>query len=161
MENVQELGNRVVRKVYLITYSRADANICGTRDAFANLVIAAFRFDRGAIRLLHWAVCKEAHEGGGFHFHMCISLSNNKRWAPVKRALAAQGVDVHFQDREDVYNYVGAYIYVCKSDRNVLHSNPHPDLSNVTQFRTAAASAATRRGGLVTRMVAPDNILTN
>ena len=146
MENLQELGNRVVRKVYLITYSRADENVCASRDAFANLVIDAFAFDRGAVRLLHWAVCQEAHEGGGLHYHMCISLSNNKRWGPVKRALAARGVNVHFQDRNDVYNYVGAYIYVCKSDRNVLHSNPHPDLSNVTQFRTACASAANRRG---------------
>ena len=77
---------------------------------------------------------------------MCMSLSNNKRWGPAKRALAAQGVVVHFQERDDVYNYVGAYMYVCKSDRNVLHSNPHPDLSNVTQYRTAAASAANRRG---------------
>ena len=36
---------------------------------------------------------------------------------------------------------------MCKSDREVLHSNPHPDLSNVTQFRTTSASAAIRRRG--------------
>ena len=142
MENLRELGIRVVRKVYLVTYSQADENICNTRDAFSNLVIAAFSFNTGPVRLLHWAVCKEPHDAGGFHFHMCMSLSNNKRWGPAKRALAAQGVVVHFQERYDVCHYVGVYIYVCKSDRNVLHSNPHLDLSNVARYRTAAASAA-------------------
>ena len=147
MEYLRDLGNRVVRKVYLITYSRADADLCGTREDFAEMVLAAFRFDRGAVRALHWAVCKEPHEGGGFYFHMCICLSNNKRWLPAKRALAERGIEVQFQERTDVFNYVGAYIYVCKTDRNVLHSNPHPDLSNVTQFRTAAASVSNRRRG--------------
>ncbi len=145
MENIREVGNRVVRKVYLITYSRADENLCESREIFANKVLQAFRFDQGAVRPLHWAVCREAHEGGGFHYHMCICLSNNKRWLPVKRALAAMGIAVHFQERNDIYNYVGAYIYVCKSDRDVLHSDPHPDLTNVTQFRTAGASAANHR----------------
>ena len=60
--------------------------------------------------------------------------------------LAQRGVVVHFQERADVVNYVGAYIYVCKSDRDVLHSDPHPDLDNVVQYRTANASAANRRG---------------
>ena len=110
MENLRDLGNRVVRKVYLITYSRADADLCGTREDFAEMVLAAFRFDRGAVRALHWAVWKEPHEGGGFYFHMCICLSNNKRWLPAKRALAERGIEVHFQERTDVFNYVGAYI---------------------------------------------------
>lgn len=145
MENIEQLGNRVVRKVYLITYSRANEQLCASRDAFANMIIEAFRFDRGVVRPLHWAVCREPHEGGGFHFHMCICLSNNKRWLPVVRSLAERGIHLNFQQRNDVYNYVGAYIYVCKSDRNVLHSIPHPDLTNVTQFRTSAASATNQR----------------
>lgn len=147
MENIVELGGRDVRQVYLITYSRVDAALCSTRDQFAGKVIEAFDFPGGRPRLKHWVVCKEAHEGGGFHFHMAICLSQNKRWGPAKRRLRDQGIVAHFQDRRDVYNYVGAYIYVCKCDRDVLHSNPHPDLDNVTQFRTAAASAATRAGG--------------
>ena len=147
MEGIREINPRNVRKVYLITYARADPNLCDTREDFATKVITAFNFQQGVPRLLHWVVCKEPHEGGGFHFHMAVCLSQNKRWGPAKRALAALGITVNFQDRDDVFNYVGAYIYVCKSDRNVLHSNPHPDLDNVTQFRTAAASAATRQNG--------------
>lgn len=145
MENIRDLNARDVRKVYLVTYARADPNLCATREDFSTKVIAAFNFQQGLPRLLHWVVCKEPHEGGGFHFHMALCLSQNKRWGPAKRALRALGITVHFQDREDVFNYVGAYIYVCKSDRNVVHSDPHPNLDNVTQFRTAAASAATRR----------------
>ena len=37
-------------------------------------------------------------------------------------------------------NYFGAYIYVCKSDRDVLHSDSRPDLNNVVQYSTANAS---------------------
>ena len=147
MDNLRELGGRVVRKVYLITYSRVDQQLCGSREEFGNIVLDAFAFNRGTVRALHWAVCKEPHEGGGYHHHMCICLSDNKRWLPAKRALAALGIIVNFQERNDVYNYVGAYVYVCKSDRDVFHSTPHPDLSNVTQFRTAGACAANRRRG--------------
>ena len=116
MEILREIGNRVVRRVYLVTYSRADANLCDTRDRFAELVLQAFNFQRGGVRALHWVVCREAHEGGGFHYHMAICLSSNKRWLPAKRALGAMGIQVHFQDRDDVVNYVGTYIYICKSD---------------------------------------------
>ena len=145
MDNIRELGARVVRKVYLITYSRADEQLCDSRFRFATYVLDAFDFTRGQVRALHWAVCREPHEGGGVHYHMSICLSNNKRWLPAKRALEALGLQVNFQERPDVYNYVGAYLYVCKNDRDVLHSTPHPDLENVTHFRTAAASEATRR----------------
>jgi hypothetical protein len=147
MENLTELGPRVVRQVYLITYARANAQLCAGRREFADLVIEAFDFNNGAPKLKHWVVCKEPHEGGGHHYHMAICISRNKRWGPAKRALQAQGITVHFQDKEGVVNYVGAYIYVCKSDRDALESVPHPDLSNVVQYRTANASAARRRGG--------------
>lgn len=46
MENVTELGARVVRKVYLITYSRADGNVCDNRQRFANYVIQFTIFQR-------------------------------------------------------------------------------------------------------------------
>ena len=69
----------------------------------------------------------------------------------MKEALAARGIVVNFQERNDIFNYVGAYLYVCKIDRDVLHSNPHPDLSNVTQYRTANASRANLRRGSVSQ----------
>ena len=145
MDGLVELQRRVVRKVYLITYARARENLCASREAFAQMVIEAFDFPNGIVNLLHWVVCREPHEGGGHHYHMAVCLSDNKRWGPAKRALERRGVIVHFQDRDSICNYVGAYIYVCKSDRDVLHSDPHPDLSNVVQYRTANASAANRR----------------
>ena len=145
MENFVELGSRVVRQVYLITYARADSTLCASREDFARMVIDAFDFGNGQSKLQHWAVCREPHEGGGHHYHMAICLTANKRWGPVKRRLRDGGINVHFQERGDIVNYVGAYIYVCKSDREVLHSDPHPDLDNVVQYRTANASAANRR----------------
>ena len=146
MENLTNIGPRVVRQVYLITYPRADAQLCAGRREFAEMVVEAFDFDNGAPKLMHWVVSREPHEGGGHHYHMAICLTKNKRWGPAKRRLQARGIAVHFQEREGVVNYVGAYIYVCKSDRNPEHSVPHPDLSNVVQYRTANASSA-RRGG--------------
>ena len=43
---------------------------------------------------------------------MAICIGKNKGWGPAKRALQAQGITVHFQHKEGVVNYVGAYIYV-------------------------------------------------
>ena len=144
MENIPELGARVVRQVYLITYSQANIELVPTRQRFADLVLEAFNF--GRVQPLHWAVCQEPHIHGGFHYHMALCLSSNMRWGPAKRALANQGINVHFQDNPTVDNYVGAYIYVCKSDRDVVLSPGHPNLSPAVQFRTAAASRARRRG---------------
>ena len=67
MEDIQELRERVVRRVYLITYSRADEELCESRQKFADMLLQAFSFNRGAVRPPHWVVCREAHEGGGFH----------------------------------------------------------------------------------------------
>ena len=75
MENIRDLPPRCVRQTYLITYSRADRNLCNTRQMFGNLVLDAFEFNQGRVRPKHWAVCQEAHEGGGFHYHMSLCLT--------------------------------------------------------------------------------------
>ena len=56
MDNLEELRPRVVRKVYLITYARADAALCGTRENFATMVIDAFNFGNGTPRLYIWSL---------------------------------------------------------------------------------------------------------
>ena len=75
MENIRDLPPRCVRQTYLITYSRADRNLCNTRQMFGNLVLDAFEFNQGRVRPKHWAVCQEAHEGVGFHYHMSLCLT--------------------------------------------------------------------------------------
>ena len=35
-----ELGARQVRMVYLLTYSQADPNVCGSREDFASKVLS-------------------------------------------------------------------------------------------------------------------------
>ena len=50
MENIEELDPRVVRQVYLITYSRANHDLCPTRQRFADLVLDAFNFQQGRVR---------------------------------------------------------------------------------------------------------------
>ena len=96
MEGIGEINLRNVRKVYLITYARAHLNLFNTRQDFATKVITAINFQQSRSRLLHWVVCMEPHQGGGFHFHMAVCLSENKRWGPAKHALAALGINVNF-----------------------------------------------------------------
>ena len=96
MKGICEINPRNVRKVYLITYARAHLNLCNTRQDFITKVITAFNFQQGCSRLLHWVVCMEPHEGGEFHFHMAVCLTENKRWGPAKHALAALGINVNF-----------------------------------------------------------------
>ena len=37
-------------------------------------------------------------------------------------------------------------VYTCKYDHKMLQSDPYPDMSNIIQFRIAAASATNRNG---------------
>ena len=97
MDQFRELGRRTVKKVYLITYSRVNEQLCDSRNKFADLVIEAFQFERGNVRPLHWAVSREPHETQGFHYHMALCLNGNKRWLQAKNYLANTGIVVNFQ----------------------------------------------------------------
>ena len=57
--------------------------------------------------------------------------------------LAAHKVSAHFS--ENHANYIAAYRYVCKSDRNVLLSPGHPDLDLIVSPRTSRASKEVQR----------------
>ena len=108
------LDPRSVRKVYMITYSQADPKKCLDRESFAHEVLEAFGFKTGdSVRPLHWAVCKESHKTKGFHYHICIKLSDSKRWLRAKRRLLEEKeINVNF--REGYRNYITAYRYVKK-----------------------------------------------
>ena len=45
-------------------------------------------------------------------------------------------INVHFFDKS--IGYIAAYRYICKSDKNVLHSENHPDLRDIGSPRTKA-----------------------
>ena len=57
--------------------------------------------------------------------------------------LAAHKVSAHFS--ENHANYIAAYRYVCKSDRNVLLSPGHPDLDLIVSPRASRASKEVQR----------------
>ena len=57
--------------------------------------------------------------------------------------LSAHKVSVHFT--ENHANYMAAYCYICKSDRNVLLSPDHPDLELTVSPRTSHDSKEVQR----------------
>jgi len=68
------------RRVFLITYSKADMSTFPTRESFSEQIVKAF----GERFIVEWACCIEDHPTtGGKHFHMAISFNRSLRFAPV------------------------------------------------------------------------------
>ena len=44
------------------------------RKTFAEFVLKEFDFEKCTVKPMH-LVCKEAHQNGGSHYHMCIKLN--------------------------------------------------------------------------------------
>ena len=131
------------RRQYLVTYSQADGQIFPTRESFGNVLENEFNSGNSKVKVSHWACCKEAHEETGFHYHCCLKLTGVKKWLHVKNAITKKyRIVVNFSDHDQ---YIYAYRYVCKADRDVVHSDNHPDLSHVGSPRTKASTAATRK----------------
>lgn len=139
-----ELDKKLVRKSYLITYSKADEKKCGNREDFSQKVLEAFGANKSSVKPLYWAVCKELHKSGAHHYHMCIKFDGNIRWLSAKHYLLGKNkISVHFSDNHQ--NYISAYRYVCKSDPNVLRSETHPDLDLINSPGTSKASKAIQK----------------
>ena len=51
-------------------------------------------------------------------------------------------INVHFSDKS--LGYIVAYRYICKSDKEVLHSENHPDLRDIGSPRTKACMKANK-----------------
>ena len=87
-----DLGKRVQRQVYLLTYSRADLSQFPTRESFAQAVVEVWK--ENGRKILHWIVCREQHHDGddaeyGNHYHMAAKLDAKGRWIRMKRNFAA------------------------------------------------------------------------
>ena len=134
------LEKRTVRKCYLITYSQVDKSKSADKETFCNQVIEAFDpTNESKIKPIQWACCEENHEKGGTHYHMCIKLSDNKRWLSAASYLRnAFGINVHFSNKH--YNYLSAYRYVMKEDHEPYHSPGHPNMDVTVSPQTSKAS---------------------
>ena len=63
------------RRQYLVTYSKADLVKFLTRESFANAVVKEFNFGTSVVKVQHWACCREKHEDGSDHYHLCLKLA--------------------------------------------------------------------------------------
>ena len=122
------LKPRLSRQVYLITYAQAMPTY--TTASFSDIIERAFVSKGG--RLEQWACAKERHRNGGFHFHMAVKLSEQKRWKSVKYEVERQYADIrlHFSEGVDhTHGYSGAYAYTVKGGDFLLSEN-HPTMTH-------------------------------
>ena len=76
-----EISTRLVRKVYLNTYSQANLERFPSREAFANTVLATFSATKSRMSdVLHWVCGQETHSSGSRHYPMSVKLSHPRRW---------------------------------------------------------------------------------
>ena len=57
------------KRQYLATYSRANEARFPTRESFAEYLVKKFNAGTSKTKVIQWAVCKEAHEKEGMHYH--------------------------------------------------------------------------------------------
>ena len=86
---------------------------------------AEFNAGTRVVKVDYWACSREVHQNDGFHYHCTLILTSSKKWMSVKNRIAEKhGIHVNFHDK---YNfYLSAYMYVCKSDQGVAHSENRP-----------------------------------
>ena len=119
------INNRTVKRVYLITYSRANLTKFPSRREFGDAAADALNFGTSSARVECWACCLEKHADGADHYHAGVKLSAPKGWLLGKKYLSRNfNVQVYFSDDHD--NYYQAYKYVTKSDTAVYQSPPPP-----------------------------------
>lgn len=136
---MEEINSSQARRVYLLTYSKADLDKFPTRESFGNAVAMAFTNSSHKAKPKHWACCMEDHaDSQSVHYHVALALTNAKRWLEAKRKIqSTYGVSVHFSENDGGYH--SAYKYVCKTDTEVFHSDGHPNLSEVGSPATKKA----------------------
>ena len=96
-----------------------------------------------AVKVSHWACCRELHQDGGFHYHCAVKLTGNKKWISVKTRLTENhNIVVNFSDKHNFY--ISAYRYLCKQDNNVAHSQGQPNLAEAKSPRTKKSIESNR-----------------
>lgn len=135
------------RRQYLVTYSQADEKIFPTRESFGKMLETEFNFGPSAVKVFHWACCKENHSENGVHYHCSLKLTGVKKWVAIRNRIQQQyGICVNFSDKHDFY--LSAYRYVCKEDNDIFHSNGHPNLSEAKSPKTKGSIARNKRKSL-------------
>jgi len=146
-QSSQLQNSRLQRRVYLVTYSKASLEKFPTRESFGYCVEEAFNGGTGKVKVVHWASCMEKHKDDTEHYHVSLKLSNCKKWKSVKEKLQTKhDIVVNFSDNH--VNYLSAYRYVTKQDKNVYHSKNHPNLKNVKSPASKKGTIANRRASL-------------
>lgn len=136
------------RRVYLITYSKANMEKVPSRELFADMLTR--NIETSAVKVEYMSVCQESHKDGTQHFHAAVKLNGVKKWLPISRQVSeCEGIQLNFQ--EDSAGYLKAYRYVCKSDPKIYHYNgtlQHPlnlDVGNSPKTSKAMSGTMSRR----------------
>ena len=125
-----ELDSQQSRRVFLLIYSKGNIKKFPPPQWFSSAVPKAFEVS-------HWVCYQEYHKNKEIHYHMTVNMTKLWRWKSVEEQLKSKhNINVHFFDKS--IGYIAAYRYICKSDKNVLHSENHPDLRDIGSPRTKA-----------------------
>ena len=110
------------RRVFIITYSQADERKFSSRQEFGHACVAACG---GGSCVNYFAVGREPHAEGGFHYHVSILCTKMVRWKkPWKYLRETHGITVNVSTAPvERQFYDGAYAYVTKWDRNYFHGH--------------------------------------
>ena len=141
------LSRRQVRSVYLITYSRAQADTIASRAAFAEVIVEAFKSADPKVsnQILQWVCSEERHRDGPIHYHMAVKLERNRRSLKVRNYVhGMHGVQINFSSNHA--NHYSAWQYATKDDTDFVSSEGHPDLRNVPQTQQASRARAKGSG---------------
>ena len=156
---------------YLVTYSQADESKFSIRESFGNMLEAEFNAGTRVIKVDYWACYREEQQNDVSHYHCALKLTGFKKCLSVKSRIAEKhGIQFNFVDKNNFY--LSAYIYVCKSDQEVAHSENYPPrlLTAASQkakksFAGLYAACATKRkstqGKSSCAVVKKQNGLTN
>ena len=143
LDFTQTLGKRDTRRTYLLTYAHADMERFPECHNFASMVMAAFSVGPSNSQVTQWACAKEPHKDGNFHYHMIVKLSASRRWNSVfKYIYDNHNVAINFSSQH--CGYSAGYKYVCKNKdiETVLHSEGHPNLTEIGSPQTKNAMRA-------------------
>ena len=81
---------------------------------------------------------------------MAVNMTKLLRGKSVKEQIKSKhDIKVNFSDES--LGYIAAYRYICKSDKEVLHSENHPDLRDICSPRTKACMKANKAKNSATR----------
>ena len=136
LDFTQTLDDRQVRRVYLVTYTQADLQRFPTCQVFTNSILQFFK-EQDKNSPVQWACCQEPHEDGGKHYHIILRFEKPRRWLPLKRYAEKHfNIELHFSSQN--LGYIAGYKYICKQkgECEVLHSEGHPNLSDIGSPKT-------------------------